>query len=160
MSPITTTQVKAVAARPWQQELLDLLQRQQQMADQLVQLAQSQASLIADSHTDGLLELLTRRQAIIDDFTSSQSQLTELTRGLDQRLELVPPADRDRIKSLIGEIGQRLALILDRDEQDQASLRTHRSQIKQELSSMGTARQARHAYQGRAATNRFADRRG
>lgn len=149
-----------ISSKPWPQSLLELLERQQGMVDQLVELAQSQASLIAGSHTDRLLEILTRRQSIIDEFTASQSHLTELTRGLDHNLDTVATLDRDRIKSFISEIGQRLALILDRDEQDQASLRTQSSQIKQELNSLGTARQARHAYQGTSATNRFADRHG
>lgn len=151
----------AVNTQPWPQPLIDLLERQQGLVDKLVRLAESQSSLIAASSTDQLLSLLAERQAVIDEFTASQGELAELTHGLDERLEDVDPGQRDAIKSLIGVIGERLGQVMRRDEADQASLRSNRNQVKQEIASMGAARTARNAYSaGGGVSNRFADRRG
>ena len=153
--------INPAMTRPWPQSLLDLLERQQHIVDQLVTLAESQADLITDRRTDRLLDLLSRRQALIDAFTASQHELTELTQGLNERLRGVSTVQRDRIKSLIDDIGHRLSLVMRRDELDQGLLRTSRDEIKQELVNTGAARQARAAYlPQRLGTNCFADQRG
>ncbi len=148
-------------ATSWSYRLLDLLYRQKEMVEQLELLAKSQADLIQKGHTDRLLELLGRRQTIIDQFTASQSQLGEFTKGLDENMDSASTEDRNRIKSLINEIGERLSQVMKRDEQDQSNLRRNRDQVKQELTSLDTARQARSAYvpQQRKVT-RFADQHG
>jgi hypothetical protein len=145
----------------WSQSLLEILQRQHAMVDDLVALANSQAALIAEGRTDRLLDLLAKRQLIIDEFTASQSRLGEMTRGLEDRLRDVAAGDRDLIRSLINGIGERLAQVMQRDERDQASLRSGREQIKRELSSMSFSRQARGAYSTvRNPETRFADHHG
>jgi hypothetical protein len=155
------SQIATPPCTPWPDSLLAVLERQQQVVDELAGLASAQAPLIAEGRSDRLLELLSKRQALIDEFTSGQSELGDLTRGLEQRLEGIEASQRERIRSLISQIGARLAQVLQRDEQDQAALRAGQSAIKHELSSLGTARQARTAYLGPAhAGNRFADHRG
>ena len=68
---------------------------------------------------------------------------------------------RDRISRLVDEIGDRLTRIVNRDEQDQARLRTSRERTAREISGLRTARQAQHAYvNARTRSNRFADRQG
>lgn len=147
--------------KPWPQSLIDVLERQHDMVQRLAALAQGQSSLIEESSTDQLLELLAQRQSIIDEFTQSQHELTELTRDLDRRLEGVPESQCDRIRLLIDRIGDGLAQVMQRDEQDQATLRHGREQVRQELSTLGTARQARNAYTTvQSDRNRYADRRG
>jgi len=155
------SETNTTTTRPWPQSLLDLLERQQGLVNQLVGLAESQAGLIVDRRTDRLLDLLSRRQTLIDAFTAGQHELTELTRGLNERLRTVSSAQRDRIKCLIDEIGHRLSLVMRRDEQDQGLLRTSRDEIKQELVNTGEVSQARAAYlHQRTKSNCFADQRG
>ena len=145
----------------WPQSLIDLLEQQHALVDQLDQLAKRQAEFIERCATDQLMDLLGRRQNLIDQFTSSQGELARLTQGLDDRLQQATAAQRDRIKGLIADIGERLAGVMQRDEQDQASLRSSRDAIKQELSSLGHARQARGAYvNAKGHQPRFADRKG
>jgi hypothetical protein len=147
--------------QPNLQSLLALLQQQRAMVDELVRLSQSQAALIAEGRTDRLLDLLAKRQAIIDGFTASQSRLAELTGGLDDRMGGAPAQERDRIKSLINEIGERLAQVMKRDEADQKQLRTSRDHVVQEMAKLGTARQAQGAYRTNVpSTTRFADQHG
>jgi hypothetical protein len=144
----------------WPQTLIDLLERQYALVDQLDVLARQQADFIEQSATDQLMNLLSQRQGIIDQFTSSQSELSHLTQGMDDRLQQASADQRDRIKSLISEIGDRLAGVMHRDEKDQASLRSNRDSIKQEMSALGAAKQARGAYASKSNPARFADRRG
>lgn len=145
----------------WLHSLLTLLEQQRAMVNELVSLAQSQAALIAAGRTDRLLDLLAKRQAIIDGFTTSQSRLAQLTGGMDERMNGAAPQDRDRIKSLINEIGERLSQVMKRDEEDQKLLRSSRDQVVQEMSKLGTVKQAHGAYRAHApATTRFADQHG
>jgi hypothetical protein len=151
----------AAPTLPWPQSLIGLLERQRVMVDRLVELAQSQSALIAESSTDRLLELLAERQGVIDEFTASQGTLSSLTQGLDERLENVSAEQRDHIKAVINVIGERLSQVMKRDEQDQAALKSNRQQVRRELTDIGTARTARSAYlTGAPSSNRFADRRG
>jgi hypothetical protein len=149
----------------WADELLDLLSRQQTMVDRLAELADSQAALIAASRTDELLNVLAQRQSLIDEFTASQSRLSVLTGHLDARLAQVEAPQREQIQNRLNAIGERLASVMRRDEDDQARLKAGRDVIRSEMSSMGAARQARHAYvttpvAASTSNNRFADRRG
>jgi hypothetical protein len=146
----------------WPQPLIDLLERQRSLVDQLAGLAQSQAALIAERRTERLLELLEQRQSIIDDFTAAQGEMSAMTEHLDERIAGLGTPQRDRIRTLINAIGERLGEVMQRDQEDQAHLRSERDQVHGELQGVGTARAARNAY-GPAATpsiNRFADRRG
>ena len=74
-------------------------------------------------------------------------------------------AQREQIQGCLNVIGERLASVMRRDEDDQARLKAGREAIRTEMTSMGTARQARQAYVTTPATssavnNRFADRHG
>ena len=123
-------------------------------------MAQSQSTLIAQGSTDRLLDLLSQRQIIIDQFTATQTQLGEMTQTLDRHMDRASNPQQEQIKRLMGDIGEQLTQIMRCDERDQAALCTSRDQIKQELSTMGTARQARSAYRPAVQDTRFADRRG
>lgn len=159
MSNAIPLETKPSPCKP--QSLLEVLMAQREMLDRLVTLAQSQGALIADGHTDRLLELLAQRQGIIDEFTASQHLLSELTRRLDHCVDATNANDRARVHTLITEISERLNHIMARDEQDQALLRSSRDHVKRELHSIGTARQATGAYRTvQPPTTRFADQRG
>jgi hypothetical protein len=145
----------------WPASMLSLLERQQAMVEELMRLARSQAVLISEHRTEGLLDVLARRQTLIDEFTTSQNQLTQMTHRLDQRLSEAAPEQRTQIQSLIHSIGESLAKVMQTDEQDQLSLRDSRDHIKHELGNLSSAKQARHAYLGQKRVNaRVSDRRG
>lgn len=156
----------------WPQSLIDVLERQESLVGRLAALSEEQASLIADGRSDRLLELLARRQAIIDEFTVCQSQMTVLSHDLNRRMQDVPAAHRGRIAELVASIGERLRKVMDRDQHDQALLQRGRSDVMAELSGLEAGRQARSAYapaaQARSAThavaagttNRYADQTG
>jgi hypothetical protein len=165
----------------WYDRLLHVLVEQQNLVAKLDGLAETQRSLIADGRADALLELLGRRQSVIDEFTAAQAKLAELGGGedagggeaatLDARLSGpdVTSQQREHVRSLIDDIGARLAAVLKRDEQDQIALRGGRDEVRKQMQSFELSRQARSAYvgtasgpgkAGAAAGARFADRHG
>ena len=152
----------SIENQPWIDSLLGLLERQRTMVLELAALADSQAELIEHNRTDGLLDVLAKRQVLIDEFNACQGPMSQLTHRFDERTAEVSVPDREKIKSLIGIIGEKLAHVMQRDERDQHSLKGSCDGVKQELSSMGAARQARSAYvtDTRGTLNRYADRRG
>jgi seryl-tRNA synthetase len=141
----------------WPSSLLDVLERQRDIVGQLSQLAEAQTALMDSSQTDRLLELLGRRQSLIDEFTNTQVQLNELTQ--EMKLATVGSSQRERIKTLIDEIGAKLAHVMQRDEQDQALLRRNCDSMKAELASLGAGRQARSAYMNVTSGAQYSDRR-
>lgn len=160
----TTTTHNVTPSGEWAIALLEVLRAQHQLVGRLLQQAQSQQELVATGRTDQLLDLLAKRQAIIDEFTQSQAQLSALTNlpgGLSARLNAASPQQRDEIQSLIENVGQQLADVMQRDEEDQESLRSGRERAKQELVELGAARQARNAYQSPPSkANAYADEQG
>jgi hypothetical protein len=160
ISPDSTSEYPAAH---WPGPLIDLLERQHALVDRLVDLARAQASLIAERKTDRLLDLLAQRQSIIDEFTASQQQMTKMTEGLEGRLKGVAHTHRERIRSLINDIGDRLGEIMQRDQQDQANLRFGRYQTRVVLQGVGAVRAAHSAYAvapHAVGPSRFADHRG
>ena len=142
-------------------ELVALLEQQLGLMNDLAALAEEQRTHVEAAHNDALLGLLSRRQAIIDEFTASQAGLTRLTHGLDTRLERVDDAQSTRIRSLLEEIGGRLNTVMQRDADDQAVLMQRRDETGQSLKNVQHGRQANRAY-GRTTpvAPRFSDRQG
>lgn len=140
--------------------LIRLLERQDELIDQLAQLADRQGALIEAGRTQALLVLLSRRQEIMDQFVNTQDRLVELSESLrgEGRLSGVR---RDRIGGLISRITSRLSQIMRRDEQDRNLLKVNRDQTREEMAGLAHGTQARHAYvRPGTASNRFADRLG
>ncbi|MCP3903352.1 MAG: flagellar protein FlgN [Planctomycetes bacterium] len=154
-------QPKPTTETAWSDELLAVLERQHALVEELAGLASRQAALVERRQTDALLALLDDRERIITQFTRSQAEMTRFTEDLDTRLGAVDDAERTRIQTLMGQIGDRLTEVMQRDAEDQQVLETARGEVKSELSTLNRSRQARHAYQGGGpGANRFADERG
>jgi hypothetical protein len=145
----------------WSQQLIALLERQKAMIDRLASLAHTQAGLIAERHTDRLLELLAQRQGIIDEFTACQGEMSHLTQELDGRIADAAPPMRERIRGLLASISNALREVMNHDHEDQVRLRGGRDAVLHEMSSMDASRHARNAYASASnQTNRFADQHG
>jgi len=145
----------------WPEELIALLEEQHALMDDLTDLAERQRTLVQDRRTDTLLALLAQRQRIITRFTVLQRRLGAETEPLETRLREVSEPHRRRIRSLISEIGDQLARVMKRDEEDQARLEEARGETRDELAALDAARHARHAYlRHKSNDNRFADQQG
>ncbi len=157
----TASTTSSVSRATWADSLIELLQQQCQLVDQIAMLAEKQRTIIATGQNQSLLELLTRRQELIDRLTSGQQELMPLTESLDRYLAQIETKKRDIIRDLLDHIAQHLDEIMQRDEQDQQALQKHREEMKQEMHAIGTTQRARQAYRSQSTeTNRFADHQG
>ena len=145
----------------WSANLIELLERQRALVGELAELARQQSGLTETGQTEALLQLLGRRQEIIDRFGVAQEDLARITGGLSERLHDLAEPQRRQIRSLIDEIGESLADVLQRDEQDQETLRASRDHVRREIATVDTSKQAHRAYVQRTIVdNRFADSKG
>ncbi len=145
----------------WSASLIELLERQRALVGELSELARQQAGLTESGQTEALLQLLGRRQEIIDRFAVTQEDLGRLTGGLSERVRDLAEPQRRQIRSLIDEIGEAMADVLQRDEQDQEALRASRDRIRRDIATVDTSKQAHRAYvRGKLIDNRFADSKG
>lgn len=150
---------------PWPDALIEVLERQQGLVEQLASLSQAQGSLISERRTDHLLQLLSQRQELIDEFTVCQAQMSAMSQDLDRRMTAAAAPQRERIRTLIASISLRLREVMQRDHDDQAALHGGRDATLAEMTGLDAARVARTAY-GPTVPNaalggsRFADHRG
>lgn len=140
--------------------LMGLLREHRDAAASLVTLATSQRQAVDRSSPDALLEILARRQELIDHFVAQQDDLAQRCRAV-QSSSNISEADRAAIRELVDSINQQFEQVLERDREDEARLRQDRDALKGALQANDLARQARQAYlTAPGSTNRFADRKG
>jgi hypothetical protein len=141
--------------------LIEILDRKRELVARLAELARRQESIVRDGRTDTLLDLLGRRQSLIDEMLETQDEFVSLMRRLGPQMDGVPVERRRRIDELVEVIGLGLAEIVKHDDRDRAALKRDRETAHRELHALGSTRRAHAAYAGAAtAANRFADRRG
>ena len=140
--------------------LIGQLERQQQLVEELWELAQRQGTLVESGDSESLLTLLAQRQSITDRFLAAQEDMTGLCEAC--RAEGASTGQsRQRIAALMDGVSRRLEEILARDEQDRALLEACRRRDSQKLSGLSAGRDAQRAYvRARTVINRFADRKG
>ena len=147
-------------ASTWDTDLETVLHDQCALVAELKPLAERQGTLIAAGDTAELLELLGRRQAIVDRFGGTEQRLDPLTTGLSERLSTLPDARRRALADLIDRVDEGLKAVAAIDARDHALLAEARGAIATELGKIGTAAAAHRAYRGAPGGPRFADRRG
>jgi hypothetical protein len=144
--------------------LLAALERQLDLFRQLQALSSKQGGLIGAEDGSPLLELIARRQTIIE-------QLQDLQRDADARQLTAAPlsaAERREASELTELIAAVRARILEQDEHDRAALRDFRNRVGGELRRMTQGGQAAKAYGGprvstsvsRPTISRFTDKQG
>lgn len=147
--------------REWAEALIGLLEAQKALVDRLRPLAERQSALIDGGRPMELLDLLAQRQEIVDRLAGSDEALADLMRDLAAHWPLMPEGSRGRVRDLAARIDKEIEEVMRRDQSDGARLAAARDQRRGELAGLDASRQARSAYLApRAATNRFADRRG
>lgn len=145
----------------WPDSLIELLLSQEKVVGKLLDLAKYQGQLIESKSTDPLLGLLSQRQKLIDEFTLMQGELTRLTEGREDQLRDLDSQTRERIQSLIDDIGTTLNQVMAKDDEDRKALEDARGQVQEELAATGVAQKARSAYQSASFVgNQFADKQG
>lgn len=154
------TQLSDPAAR----RLAGIIDEEHSLCVELDSLSQAQSAMVEGGDTDGVLEVLGRRQQIIDRIVVLNTELSPLRERRDELLATLPAGERQRVRDRVNEIADTVERVRARDEQDRQAMERRRTGIAGELSGLTRARGAIAAYSapGTADSNgaRFQDRRG
>lgn len=133
--------------------MLELLRRQTSLFGKLAVLSDKQRSLVADGDTDPLLKLLAQRQKLTVELAALGAEMKPLTTAWPQLRGVLPAQDREEADKLIVEVNDRLASLLERDEQDARMLKMRKDRVGEDLAAVRCTRRAMMAYGRAGATN-------
>lgn len=144
------------------QRMAGLIGDQHALCVELDSLSRAQSAMVEGGDTDGVLEVLGRRQRIIDRMTQLNESLSPLRERREQMLGALSPAERERVRGRIDEIAAMVERVRSRDDQDRAAMERRRSSIATEITGIARGRGAVAAYSGTRAPEgpRFQDRNG
>ncbi len=142
-------------------QLIEVLHHQQELIRRLGDLARRQSGLIDAGRSVALLDVLTKRQQIIDEFVAMQQDLDRLSEQVRVSSEDAVQARRAEIRTLTDAIAASLNEVMALDNADQQRLDQCRSETRDELAGLTTVTRARQAYlKPTPGGNRFADQQG
>jgi len=133
----------------WGNRLVVVLRQQRDVYQQLGGLAEQQEALIAANDADGLLQLLSARQQLVDCVGRLNEELVPMRQRWQEVLADMSDSDRQEVRSLVLEVNGLLESILKRDERDSEELSVRKGEVESELSRAATGRKAHVAYAGR-----------
>ena len=151
------------ATAAWATTLENVLAQQSAVLSDLGEWADRQRLCIADGQVDELLMVLGHRQVLVERLLDTQSELSGLTDGLEDRLQTVEPEIRHRLRSRMRDVDDALQRVLEQDDRDRSELERQRSTANEQLRTMEATRQARSQYATSDVgvdARRFADERG
>jgi hypothetical protein len=140
-----------------------LLRRQQDLFTKLDVLSAQQAALIQQEQTDQLLDVLARRQIIVDEIGRLSAEIEPWRARWTQFIAALPDADRQRVREQVDAIAILAQRIAARDESDRKLMEQRKGALAVELGHVSRGRGAVAAYgssgQGNgSAAPRFQDR--
>ena len=106
------------APAAWATTLENVLAQQSAVLSDLGEWADRQRLCIADGQVDELLMVLGHRQVLVERLLDTQSELSGLTDGLEDRLQTVEPEIRHRLRSRMRDVDDALQRVLEQDDQD------------------------------------------
>jgi Mg2+ and Co2+ transporter CorA len=143
--------------------LLGLLTEQRDLYRELKSLSGQQAQAIRTGCTEDLLALLSKRQAVIDRLSRSNTQVAPYRERWTSICDIVDPLQRQHVRQVLDEIEQMLNDVVEQDERDRAELKGVQAQIGTQMNQVNRAGRAIQAY-GPPATSpktpTFTDRQG
>lgn len=147
------------------ERIVDTLDRHDALADELATLTDRQRELIESGETEALLDIIERRQEILDVLLGADGLLAGEGAWIDT-MRRAPEPMRERAQSLLNRLQGKLAEVMRADERDQNALRARMDETRAEMNTGDRARVAHAAYAGGrpgaggGANPRFTDRKG
>ncbi len=145
--------------------LIAMLRRQRELYTALRELSERQAPLVEQGAAEALLEVLGRRQHLIDELTQINVQLAPYRDDWPRVWRQVPENARAEVNDLLKTVSDLLAGILEQDEIDRTRLQSSQDRVQAELKKINGGTMAVRAYGGRpaigataTASPRFTDR--
>ncbi|MBX3403560.1 MAG: hypothetical protein KF699_09140 [Phycisphaeraceae bacterium] len=126
--------------------LAGIIEEEHALCVELDGLSIAQSAMVEGGDTDGVLEVLGRRQRIIDRIVVLNAELAPLRDRREQLMAALPAIERERVRARVDEIAQTVERVRARDEQDRDAMERRRTGIAGELSGLARARGAVAAY--------------
>lgn len=150
------------------QQLISLLEQQCHIYQQLQDLGRTQGELVNSGASEPLLRVLASRQKLIDELARLNSEMEPYRAQWPQVFGSLSESKREQVASLVKQVEQMLATIIDQDNRDRKQLEDAKGQIGNELSRVAHAGTAIDAYKvqrpvgnpGRSGLSSMTDRRG
>lgn len=133
-------------------ELVRLLEHQRTLYRRLRLLGDRQRALVTMDDAQGLLELLSERQQLVDGLVGLTARMAPFRTGWTQLYQEMDEFSKKRITSLLEEVNGSLGSILSSDSCDTATLKARRETTAHQLSGLGAGIRAGAAYTSAGAT--------
>lgn len=130
----------------WVPRLARILDEQRELYSALAALAADQTRLIETDDTDSLLELLGRRQTLIEHIARTNQEMAPFTQGWDRLAPTLPEKHRSSLRARFDEVARLVERISEQDDADRRRLEVRRARIGQEIEGVSRGRGALAAY--------------
>jgi len=140
--------------------LTDLLDRQIGLYGQLDGMSQAQRSLIEADDAEQLLDLLQKREFLVEQILRTNAELDPLLGRWEEHRHEAEASARTEIAHRVASVQKLAASVADRDEADRAALQKRRDAVADQLGSIGRGRDAMQAYGSGRPRARYQDREG
>lgn len=145
----------------WAPRLGRILDRQRELYEHLAELADVQSRCIESDQTDGLLDVLGRRQVVIEEIARTNEEISPFVLAWDRLVAALPDKHRAALHARFEAVARLVDEIAARDEADRVTLESRRANIGQEIQSLSRSRGAVSAYsRGPQSGPMFQDSRG
>ncbi|MEE2906300.1 MAG: flagellar export chaperone FlgN [Planctomycetota bacterium] len=143
------------------QEVMEGLDQQCALLETLRQLASSQGPLIEASEHDSLLEVVRKRQELVDRLDTTRTGMSTAIHQLQEDLDDMPQDVRVGLRARIAKVQKLVDQVAEIDAKDANQLKQHQATCRERLERLTATTTARQGY--RTATKpdaRFADAKG
>ena len=142
--------------------LISLLRKQLDSYKQLHELSNQQAQLVTQGHPGQLLEVLAKRQSLVDALTQINGELQPYRHQWKKVLSTLSPHEHQQVRQLVTQVETLLADIIKQDNHDRQQLELSKGLVADALSKTTQASAAMTAYKSQSTigNNRLAKREG
>lgn len=135
----------------WAARLERVLERQLQLYAQLDALSAKQSNLIDTERTDELIDLLRRRQGLIDQVAELNTQMQPYREQWEQLADSLDTDKREALREKFDDLSAAVRRIVMRDDADRVRLEARRARIARDLAGVSSGQGAVNAYASKGA---------
>lgn len=130
----------------WASFLKRVLGEQRELCRSLEAMCERQAMLVRQGDSDGLMRLLSQRQALVDRIGELSDQVVPFRESWEARMAGVSASERRELEAAVGEITSLIERIGKHDDADRAALESQRETLSKELTTVNRGQGALGAY--------------
>jgi len=143
----------------WERRLIEALETALDLYGELDRIAAKQARLVDDDNTEGILDLLTRREPVIDRLAEVSGTIEPFDGAWTAVLDSLDKNTRVIVQQRLDTLGSISTRIAEEDQRVRDRLELRRDAVRDELAGLSTARSAVGAYAPQVEVNpKFQDR--